>query len=969
MSSIEKPSFGAGVFVAVFGAGIFFGGHTSNAGDTWLAYSDQTSLRLIVRSEVGLNDVEEKDFAWGDVDHDGDVDLIVVRKEPFTVAGGKVNVLFLQEGVADGQAVDGVLVDRTNEFIPDFNDLTNDRDVLLADVNGDGWDDLITATTISDGLPKAISHPRIYLNLGMSGGQWQGYDFDPDRTPQLFTMVTNMPVAPRFCSIAAGDVDMDGDLDLYFGDYDGSGAGGAPQNPAVDLNDRLLLNDGNGNFTDSLQTRMTDVMLGSAFGMAVEMADMNNDGVVDIIKDTALNAPQYVSISYNDPDNPGFFSQFDRVYVEPAALPYHIDVGDLNNDGWLDIVVTEDDTDKFLLNQGTDASGMAQFSVPHLLQGSDNSFGGNNLIVDLDNDGFNDVIVTDVDVDQPGCSDLTKIFRNLANPPTVSLVDADGIQPWTPRGGHDVAVFDLTGDGFKDIIYGTCDGYEIWINQPASNLAFGFPTGLPFELTPNATTSFPVSVAGMNADPQPGTLQMFASIDGDAFGESDVTDVGGNQYVVELPRAECGSSVRFYFSGQTMTGGTFVDPAGAPENVYVADALYEREVIVDERFETDNAEWTVADTNVGAGSWVRVDPVQTNFGGSVAQPGDDFGDGAESMCYVTGQHFGGGSGSSDLDGGPTILTSPVIDLSGVENATFEYARWMFNNGANQDELVTEITNNGSDWDEVHVSTGTNGEWELVHFDVAGQVVPTADVQVRFRVADGAPSSLVEAGIDNFSVVKVVCEDSFEPEILQTMTAIPFELQSFGGFIDPRVESSNGSDINRGLDRLTVVFSEPVRNVGGGALSGSAFSVTETGDEASPNVAGIETDDDQTVVVLLDRIISPQEWTTVRADVEDMSGNPILVCDGCDTRPNMVSVAFLPGDIDQSGGVTPLDLFAYRQLVNGVSGPAVGTLSDLVDTNRDGTVNPVDLFAFRQLINGVGTSTRAWAGASLNSPQP
>ena len=48
---------------------------------------------------------------------------------------------------------------------------------------------------------------------------------------------------PRFCSVAAGDLNGDGYPELYLGDYDASGEGGGlPQPEHADYNDRLLLN-------------------------------------------------------------------------------------------------------------------------------------------------------------------------------------------------------------------------------------------------------------------------------------------------------------------------------------------------------------------------------------------------------------------------------------------------------------------------------------------------------------------------------------------------------------------------------------------------------------------------------------------------------------------------------------------------------------------------------------------------------
>ena len=130
----------------------------------WVEFDDQTGSRISADPNLVTTDTEEKDYAWGDVDRDGDIDLVVVRKEPVTTAGKRANVLLLNQ--------DGVLTDRTADFaaasdIPGdlgFLTPTNDRDVALVDLNNDGWLDMVTTTAISDGDPKHIGYPRIYMN-------------------------------------------------------------------------------------------------------------------------------------------------------------------------------------------------------------------------------------------------------------------------------------------------------------------------------------------------------------------------------------------------------------------------------------------------------------------------------------------------------------------------------------------------------------------------------------------------------------------------------------------------------------------------------------------------------------------------------------------------------------------------------------------------------------------------------------
>ncbi len=119
------------------------------SGSDWVTFADETALRLNpsipVNDTFGKHDVEEKDYAWGDVDQDGDIDLVVVRKDIGSNSGAKRNRLFMNEN--------GVLVDRTDQFAvaatdggSGFNDLTADRDVALVDVNLDGWLDIVTAS-------------------------------------------------------------------------------------------------------------------------------------------------------------------------------------------------------------------------------------------------------------------------------------------------------------------------------------------------------------------------------------------------------------------------------------------------------------------------------------------------------------------------------------------------------------------------------------------------------------------------------------------------------------------------------------------------------------------------------------------------------------------------------------------------------------------------------------------------------
>ena len=430
----------------------------AHAGDGWINFINQTDSRLIADGAVGIADTQERDYAWGDVDQDGDTDLLAVRKQPFDTTGARRNVLFINEA--------GILVDRTVEFAgasdvdgdEGFLTPTNDRDVELADVDNDGWLDIITAVTLSDGQPKHISHPRVYMNLGEDGkGAWLGFRHEDARIPALAADATKgIPHAPRFNAVAAGDVTGDGFADLYFVDTDMGGA------ETLDFNDRLLVNDGNGFFSDVSADAMTAQMLLSSSGNACAIADMNGDGASDVVKLTCVQPPLYIAVIYNNPEFPGTFNHLDVVYQLGAT---DMSVGDLDSDGKPDIVVTDDGTDRFLLNAGNgQVDGLANFTS-HTFPSSSSGFGGESVIADLDNDGSADVLISDVDFNIAGCARVTGIYRNDGTIEAPAfLAESAGIPNAQRTGVHDVAALDISGDGRLDLVLGRCGGTSIWIS-------------------------------------------------------------------------------------------------------------------------------------------------------------------------------------------------------------------------------------------------------------------------------------------------------------------------------------------------------------------------------------------------------------------------------------------------------------------------------------------------------------------------
>ena len=454
---------------------------------------------LVLSQEALVSaDETEVDFELGDLDQDGWSDVVVARKEAGSFGGKRTNLLLMNEA--------GVLVDRSTQFavasdVPGdqgFLTPTNDRDLVLSDVDQDGWLDVVTATTLSLGAPKAISHPRVYRNLG-GAGPWMGLFYEEARIPQLWT-VGGLAVAPRFCDVAAGDVDHDGAPDLHFTDYDSTQTGFL-EAASDDLDDRLLLNDGQGYFSDSGTSMLSSAQLQSAFGLTNRIADVNGDGLNDVLKMSSLGVPYDLLVYYNSHAQGFAITQTGT----GTSTGYGFELGDLNGDGRLDLVIQDDGADRYRINQGNDLLGRVQWGPKKTFSfvgGHDDGFGHKVRIHDLDGDGRQDVFVCDSDIEFQGCSRRMHVYHNTvgSNPHDLILVEEAelasgnlgpgwkgvvGLLASDLRGTSDVGLGDYDRDGDVDMLLENCAGIELWDNRAVvcqDDLGFAGPGALELSL-------------------------------------------------------------------------------------------------------------------------------------------------------------------------------------------------------------------------------------------------------------------------------------------------------------------------------------------------------------------------------------------------------------------------------------------------------------------------------------------------------
>ncbi len=283
-----------------------------------------------------------------------------------------------------------------------------------------------------------------------------------------------------------------------------------------------------------------------------------------------------------------------------------------------------------------------------------------------------------------------------------------------------------------------------------SALELSWPSARPTLIPPGQPRAITVRVQPLG-NKVLSAVALHTSIDGAAFQSAAMTNLGGGLYGGDLPALACGSKVDYYVRATaTPSGEAFTSPASAPAGKFTAYAGDSLATVLADDFQSDLG-WSVSNSGVTSGAWVRGNPVASG-----AQPESGDPDAAGANCFITGNGSSGGSVSeADLDGGPTRLSSPNLDFSGGDGL-IGYKRWFFSNG-DTDSLQVEVSNNaGASWTSVETIKNKAGGWVPRLWRVSDFVAPTNQVRVRFSISDNPNDSVTEAGVDSFSAARIEC---------------------------------------------------------------------------------------------------------------------------------------------------------------------------------------------------------------------
>jgi enediyne biosynthesis protein E4 len=414
-----------------------------------------------------------------DYDNDGWLDIYLVNGSTFDALYGKKPA---PHAALFHNNHDGTFTD-----VAEKAGVTNDRwgfGVAIGDYNNDGWPDIFVANyghnrlyrnnhngTFTDVAEKA----GILLDNWSDGATWG--DYDGDGRLDLFISgyvhydLAHQPASQSNGGIASSFCQLHGFPVMC-------GPRGLPGEA-----DHLFHQNAEGTFTDvSTKAGVSDPS--RYYGFTAIFVDVNNDGRPDLLVANDSN-PNFLYLNKGD----GTFE--DRSYVSGFALnndgreiaSMGLGIGDYNNDGLVDLVVTDFSDDyKTLYHNDGEASfteigseaGIAQVPVPFVGWGVG--------FPDFDNDGWKDIMMINghvypqVDDHDWGTTFAERplLFRNVPGAngngrkfEYIPAVKGSGLATLTS--GRGAAFGDLFNDGKIDVVINPIDGPPVLLKNVDPN--------------------------------------------------------------------------------------------------------------------------------------------------------------------------------------------------------------------------------------------------------------------------------------------------------------------------------------------------------------------------------------------------------------------------------------------------------------------------------------------------------------------
>ncbi|GHB73029.1 hypothetical protein GCM10008107_23060 [Psychrosphaera saromensis] len=360
--------------------------------DVFMANKDNSSTNRLYLTHTrgtfesrGTDISTQEDYstalAYGDVNKDGYLDLVVGNTN-------NTNKLYLNDGSGN--------FPETGTSIGSETDNTNA--IALADIDKDGDIDVIAGNAFGEAS-------KVYLNDGTGGFSATGINIGDDTDDTS--------------SIAVGDVDKDGDIDIVLGNLD------------LTVSNQLYRNDGSGGFP----TRGRDIGGDYEATYAIVLEDINNDGYLDVVAGNSKDATNKTYMNDGTGDWPIIGTPINTNKDDTASLAFL----DVDSDGDLDMVEGNYlDVNKLYLNagNGTFAAGTNI--------GTELDETRTVVFMDVDNDGDKDLVVSNA-------NQTNKIYLNDGSGAFSTTGIDIGDETDATRA---LALFDVDNDGDVDLVAG-----------------------------------------------------------------------------------------------------------------------------------------------------------------------------------------------------------------------------------------------------------------------------------------------------------------------------------------------------------------------------------------------------------------------------------------------------------------------------------------------------------------------------------
>lgn len=329
------------------------------------------------------------------------------------------------------------------------------RNVVVADLRGNGQPDIITggyeAISVLLNVGKGLMEDGIWTNVTGGAGCGAAADFNRDGKPDLavdnangvsillgtgkyltpFSAGTNIALPGAACLIT-GDLNGDGIADLL-----------VPVNgPSLAVN--AYLGNGDGTFTLKSTTPTPS-------GGYLALGDFNQDGKLDFVSSGNLIALGNGDGTFQNPttivaSSPGFSG---------------ITVGDINNDGWPDIVLTSlNFPTPIIVLLNNQQGGFTQPPSEQSYQGTQP------LLADLNGDGKLDLVLG---------NGGARVFQGNGDGTFSAPTSFYGVAPGESGGANLIA--DVNGDGNLDLLVLQSDTLEIYLGEGNATFASPFSIG------------------------------------------------------------------------------------------------------------------------------------------------------------------------------------------------------------------------------------------------------------------------------------------------------------------------------------------------------------------------------------------------------------------------------------------------------------------------------------------------------------